>query len=243
MVDGPERARRVRSVVDLEPLVPEGRAGRAGELGRLCAALVRVTPAGGAGMTVLVDGAPPMVVAFAGRHAEQLEELQLTVGEGPCVDAARLRRPVFEADLVGAGARRWPAYGPAAQALDVEAVFAFPLQVGAACAGVLDVYRAEPGSLPREAVLDAFAFADLALAILLEDQQDAVDRSPDHDVDGLPTPAILYQAQGMVMIQLGGTLAEAMVRIRAHAYAQDRRLNDIADDITSGKLALTRDDG
>ena len=40
--------------------------------------------------------------------------------------------------------------------------------------------------------------------------------------------SVLYQAQGMVMVQLGVDLAEAMARLRAHAYAVDRRLADVA---------------
>jgi AmiR/NasT family two-component response regulator len=46
----------------------------------------------------------------------------------------------------------------------------------------------------------------------------------------------LYQAQGMVMVQLGVGLIEALVRIRAHSYAQDRNLNDVAADIIARKL-------
>jgi hypothetical protein len=39
-----------------------------------------------------------------------------------------------------------------------------------------------------------------------------------------------FQAQGMVMIQLGIPLVEAMARLRAHAFAQDRALAEVADD-------------
>ena len=51
----------------------------------------------------------------------------------------------------------------------------------------------------------------------------------------------VYQAQGMIMVQLGVPLADAMVRIRAYAYAHNRRLNDVAADIVAGKLVLEPD--
>ncbi len=217
--------------------------GRAGALGRLCKVLVREMDAVGAGMTVLVESAPPLVVATCGPNAEQLEELQVMLGEGPCVDAAAGRRPVFETHIAGAGSTRWPAYAPAAQALEVGAVFAFPLQVGGACAGVLDVYRTRSGSLPASHVLQALTFADVALSILLDDQQDAAERRPWEDLDGSMAPTQLYQAQGMVMVQLGVSLAQAMVRIRAHAYAQDQRLGEVARAILGGTLLPRDGDG
>ncbi|MCE0487236.1 GAF and ANTAR domain-containing protein [Ornithinimicrobium sediminis] len=242
MDDGPARFTRISALVEGEAPAQGDLGGRAGALGRLCTVLVREVGAVGAGLTVLVDNAPPLVVATSGRDAEELEELQLVLGEGPCVDAVTARRPVFETDLGVRGFVRWPAYAPAARALDVGAVFAFPLQVGGACAGVLDVHRTRPGSLSTGEVLEALTFADLALSILLDDQQDATERRPWEDLDGSMTPAELYQAQGMVMVQLGISLGEAMVRIRAHAYAQDQRLGDVARAITGGTLFLARDD-
>ncbi|HSK33327.1 MAG TPA: GAF and ANTAR domain-containing protein [Propionicimonas sp.] len=242
MDDGPSRFLRVSSLVEQEPPAQGDPGGRAGALGRLCTVLVREVAAVAAGMTVLVDNAPSLVVATSGRDAEQLEELQLVLGEGPCVDAVTARRPVFETDLGGPGFTRWPAYAPSAQALDIGAVFAFPLQVGGACAGVLDLYRTRPGSLSTSHVLEALTFADVALSILLDDQQDATERRPWEDLDGSMTPAELYQAQGMVMVQLGISLGEAMVRIRAHAYAQNQRLGEVARAITGGSLTLARDD-
>ena len=51
----------------------------------------------------------------------------------------------------------------------------------------------------------------------------------------------LFQAQGMVMIQLGVTLTEAMTRIRAYAYAENRPLSDVAADIVARRLRFDQD--
>ena len=51
----------------------------------------------------------------------------------------------------------------------------------------------------------------------------------------------LFQAQGMVMIQLGVSLAAAMSRLRAHAFAHDRRLADVARDVVARRLKLEPD--
>jgi AmiR/NasT family two-component response regulator len=48
--------------------------------------------------------------------------------------------------------------------------------------------------------------------------------------------AELFQAQGMVMVQLGVSLADALARIRAHAYATNRPLREVAADIVARRL-------
>lgn len=240
MVVRADQVARARGLVSGERVQHGDGPGRTGELARLCSALVRVVPASGAGMTVTLGGAPPMALAATSVQAERLEELQLTLGEGPCVEAVRQRRPVLVSDVMVAGTRRWPVYGPAAHRMGVAAVFAFPMQVGAACLGVLDVYRDHAGPLSPAGLADALAFAEVAVEVLLDDQHDVVDREHLALGEGL-TPLELYQAQGMVMVQLGVSLTEAMVRIRGAAYAHDRRLTDIATDITSGEMTLARD--
>jgi hypothetical protein len=122
----------------------------------------------------------------------------------------------------------------------VRAVFALPLQVGAARLGVMDIFRDEAGSLAIEALRRALTFAEVATATMLDGQ-----RSPE-SLDNLLLGSVdnryeVYQAQGMIMVQLGVPLADAMVRIRAYAYAHNRRLNDVAADIVTGKLVLEPD--
>ncbi|MDQ7810735.1 GAF domain-containing protein [Amycolatopsis sp. A133] len=73
-----------------------------------------------------------------------LEDLQLTVGEGPCLDAFASGGPVLIADLAAATAR-WPAFTPAACELGAAAVFSVPLQIGVVRLGSLDLYRETPG--------------------------------------------------------------------------------------------------
>jgi hypothetical protein len=85
----------------------------------------------------------------ASAGSEQVEELQFTVGEGPCIEAFSRRRPVLLPELDVAALARWPAYIPFVHALGVRAIFAFPLQIGAARLGALDVFRAEPAMLPE----------------------------------------------------------------------------------------------
>jgi hypothetical protein len=214
-----------------------------GQLRSLCGKAVRSLPASGAGLSVATKETRHSLVVAADPASEHLEEMQFVLGEGPCVDASVSRRPVLVARLADEGPGRWPAYTAAAQEVGVRAVFAFPLQVGAAQLGVMDFFRTSEGQLSGPELGTAFAMADEAVAILLDGHDRSV-RDPDADAaDGsLAGPAELFQAQGMVMVQIGGTLAEALARIRAHAYAENLRLIDVARAVVNRQLRFDRDE-
>jgi hypothetical protein len=169
----------------------------------------------------------------------RVEELQFTLGEGPCIDAFASRRPVLTADLAETEAYQWPVYAPAARDDGVRAVFAFPLQVGAARLGVMDIFRDRVGALTDEELRTAFGFVEVTVDALLDMQEDK-DTHDDHRAAVLDVGrrAELFQAQGMVMVQLGVTIGEALVRMRAYAYAENRRLEDIARDVVNRQLRL-----
>ena len=124
----------------------------------------------------------------------------------------------------------------------MRAVFAFPLQIGTARAGALDIYRNGPGTLDQAALTQAETFADIAMGLLLDTQTaNGVDAGADLD-NALAHRLEVYQAQGMVMVDLGVSLDEAMARLRAHAYAHNRSLTDVARDIVGGSLRLSKDE-
>ena len=108
--------------------------------------------------------------------SEHLAELELTLGEGPSLDASTSGGPVLVSDLgTGEAARRWPVFALAALQAGAGAIFAFPLRIGAIRAGVLGLYRARPGPLTAFQLGDALVFADTATLLLLEAQDGAAD--------------------------------------------------------------------
>jgi hypothetical protein len=243
VVDDPtDRLADANRLIDDEPRRARASRGHIGRLDRLCSVLARVLPASGVGLSLMTDDNDGGTVAASDVRSRTLEELQFTLGEGPCIDAYASRRPVLEPDLGTHGIRRWPGYAPAAQEHGVHAVFAFPLQVGAARAGALDGYRTESGSLSAEALTQAVTFADVAMGLLVDGQAQAGDGRASADLDlALADRLEVYQAQGMVMVDLGVDIEEAMARLRAHSYAEGRPIGDVAQDIVAGKLALDRD--
>lgn len=243
MDDLPRRVAHANQLIDDEPRLPGAAPGTIGRLERLCSALSKALPATGVGISLLTDdNYSGGTVAASDLKSRAIEELQFTAGEGPCIDAYASRSPVLEPDLGGRGVRRWPGYGPAAKDHGVEAVFAFPLQVGAARAGALDVYRDAPGALTPQGLAQAFTFAEVAMGLLVDDQHGIVNNQSSDDLnDVLAYRMEVYQAQGMLMVDLGVGIDEAMARLRGCTYAENRSLSDVANDIVEGRINLDRD--
>ncbi|MHB8246789.1 MAG: GAF and ANTAR domain-containing protein [Acidimicrobiales bacterium] len=87
------------------------------------------------------------------RRLARILDLQFSTGKGPAINAHRSRRPVLEPEL--GTATRWPAFAPEAVTAGATAVFALPLQVGAARFGALTFYRDRPGPLGEGRCVDA----------------------------------------------------------------------------------------
>lgn len=239
-VDG-DRA-RVVALIERQPAAPPDRDGVAGRLWRLCAAATEALSASGAAVAVLAEDGVRGVTVGSDPASERIEELQLLLGEGPGTDALAGRRPVLVPDLVGDARARWPVYTPAAADLGVRAVFAFPLQVGAALLGVLEIFRVRPGRLSGDELRQALTFGEVALTTLVDGQQSAPLGAVANGLAGaVVRRAELFQAQGMVMVQLGVGLVEALARMRAHAYAENRQLDEVAADVIARRFRFDPD--
>lgn len=235
-----DEAAWVRELISQEPVLNGDKPAVTGWLERMCRAATRELPAMGVGISLLPQGRDPLTVAASSEASVLIEELQFAMAEGPCIEAYSSRRPVLVPDLIAAGSTTWPGYAPAALAHGVRAVFAFPLQIGAARLGALDVYRDHTGGLDARTLSRALTFTEIAMQELLDAGQrpeDAVDSIDDSAGNAFE----VYQAQGMTMFQLGVSAGEAMARLRAYAYSHDERLGDVAQDVLARKLRLESD--
>ncbi|HEY3733923.1 MAG TPA: ANTAR domain-containing protein [Streptosporangiaceae bacterium] len=207
----------------------------------LCRAAVQRLGVDGASVTALDGLGARELVCASDRLSARLEELQLTQGEGPAVARFRFGSPELIPDLESAAAR-WPGFAPAAMKAGARAMFSFPLQTGAIAAGVFSLYRVRPGLLAAAELADGLVFADIALRLLLDDSA-GISGSPGYrPVDGLwEARAEVHQATGMVSVQLGVSLDEAFVRLRAHAFARDVALGEIASDVVGRRLRFDPD--
>jgi hypothetical protein len=227
-------------------------AGRRVSVADVCGVAVRAAQVSGAWITASSDGGPDFVLCVTNPAGEQLAELQLMLGEGPCFDVLASAAPVLAADLDREeSGRRWPGFAPQARQVGAAAVFAFPLTIGVIRAGVLGLYRSSPGPLAATCFADGLLLADAATVLLLDGLMDGADGAAGAGIpvlDGQAPDLVLHraeidQATGMLTVQLGVPAREAFARLRAYAYTQDRRLADVASDIVARRLRLHNDPG
>jgi hypothetical protein len=206
---------------------------------RVCAAAVALLSLSGAGISLMADGQLRGSAGVSEPGIAVVQELQLELGEGPGVDVSMSDVPVLEPDLKQRGTLRWPTFARAAEVAGVRAVFAFPLGAGAMRVGVLMLYRDQPGPLAAEERALGLVLADVATQVVLAVQAGAPPDTVHELLAGEPAHwAEVHQATGMVSAQLGLSMDEAFVRLRAHAFADSRTLREVARDVVSRRLIL-----
>ena len=193
----------------------------------------------GAGVMLMSGDIPRGSLCSTDEVSQLIEELQYTLGEGPCVDAYQQDKVVAEPDLADPVTRRWPAFTPPALQAGVRAIFGFPLRIGTVHLGALNLYRDLPGPLTGDQHADALVVADVAARWVLEAQAGApVDVVAEELEVGADFHFAVHNAAGIVSVQEGISVTEALIRLRAFAFSSDRLLADVAQDVISRRLRL-----
>lgn len=221
----------------LADIVAKGGPEASRRIGETCISLLSVDRAA---ITMMAGPDRQEPVWASDAVAARLDELQFGLGEGPCVQAFSERRPVLVPNLADVSDSRWPTFATEAMATPVRAVYVFPIQVGAIAVGVLDLYRDDPGMLDTDVLGSALQVADAALWGLLDSRDDYSNnlRADGPDVlAGFPLRhAAVYQATGMIMVQIDSTPGSALAALRAYAYAHNRPIAQAADDVVARRL-------
>ena len=205
----------------------------------LCAVCPQITGVSGAGIMLMSGDVPRGSVGTSDEVSGLIEELQYTLGEGPCVDAYQQDRVVTEPDLADPVTRRWVAFTPPVLRAGVRALFGFPLRIGTVRLGALNLYRDRPGPLSGQQHADALGLASMAARWVLEAQaaasSGAVPSQLETDAD---FRFVVHNAAGMISVQQAISVTDALIRLRAYAFSHDRLLSDVAQDVVDRKLRL-----
>jgi hypothetical protein len=209
---------------------------------RICGLCTDALAVTGAGISMITDSGHRGVVCATDDTAAWIEELQVTLGQGPCVDAAASGAPVLVPDLEagdGLALARWPAFLDSAYSAGVRAVFAFPLRIGAIGVGAIDLYRDSTGELTSGQLGAALMAADAAAISLLHLGGGAGDQFAD-DPDARASFGLeVHQATGMVQVQLGLSAEAAFLALRARAYSSGARLSEVARDVIDRRVVFS----
>jgi hypothetical protein len=208
----------------------------------LCLASAGVMDVTGAGVVLILRGRTLGTVCVSDTQTESVEEVQYTLGEGPCVDAFHSKAPVLVPDLRSLDANRWPGFRDGALAAGIKAVFGFPLLVGSVCIGALNLYQDEIGNLTDDQMADAVLVAHVAGREVMGWQSVAGPGSLAWQLEHADAHrAVVNQAAGMVSVQSAVTVEEALMLLRAYAFAEDQPITKVAEQVVARDLRF--DDG
>lgn len=217
----------------------DGRPDPFQRLRAVCKTCVDVLSVTGAGIMLMARREHQATAYATDPVIQRLEDLQNAAGEGPCLDAYNLARPVMAPDLEGDARRRWPILVTAALEAGMRALFAFPLALDDSCVGALDLYRDRAGPLRELEVADARLLAAMATREVLAMQQQAVPGSLPAQIGDLSGDRVaIAQATGMTSARLAVGIFEAGERLRAFAHGLERPLAAVARDIVERTLAV-----
>jgi hypothetical protein len=191
----------------------------------------------GASISVFGRGGQQSTICATDSVAARGETLQFELGEGPHWDTLSTGVPTLAPDISLAMEERWPLFAPAAFRIGMSAVFAFPMKMGAASVGVVDLYSARPRFLDAHQISLASSMANRAAAPAARQAMLSADDPTGAEQEMAPAMRReVHQATGMVQAQLGLSATDALTRLRAHAYTTDRPIEDVARDVVARRL-------
>ncbi len=215
-------------------------SGRESELWRPVLDVIRVE---GAAISTIADFLGTETVSASSPLAARLDELQFDLGEGPCWDAMRQGRPVLESDLRAHPQTYWPAFSRAISEQEVGAIFAFPLVFGPLKLGAMDLFTPGPRQLSSREERQSGILASVISRIVLDR---AIRRADEPDLlvpEDQFSRRLIHQATGMVLAQLGISASDARLLIQGHAFALNRSMREIAEEILERRLDFSRSMG
>lgn len=198
---------------------------------------VRLFPVSGATVATIGNLLGSETIAASDDLGARIDELQMDLGEGPCWDAMNSGLPVIEPYIRTRPHATWPAFSAAILGQPVNSMFAFPLRIGSLRLGAVDLYSTEPVDLSPIQTRQASTMADVVSRHVL--RRALHETRGDHEHTGNAfSRRIVHQATGMLIAQLRISSEEAALIMQGHAFADDRSMMQVAQDILDKRMVF-----
>ena len=200
---------------------------------------VRAIPgADGGGLTLLERERQDTTVA-TDPLVEEIEDIQYSLGQGPCITAAGTGATVSSGSL-GADPR-WPRFGSRAARLGVHSALSVPLVTADGVVGAMNVYaRAKHAFDTRARELGTLFAVPAAVAVQNASVLAQTRRLAIRLQQSLEDRGVVDRAVGILMSRAGGTEAEALNRLRALSQHEHRKLTAVAQSIVDAAVRRAR---
>jgi len=205
--------------------------------GLLCSVAAEITELSGAGIALATNDSTMTSYCTSGEAGSSLMDLEMTLGEGPCVEAHRCEVAIEESDLRTSTKEQWQSYAPMALAHGARAVFGFPVRMGTVRIGALSLYRDESGLLTEVQLADGFLMAAVIARAVLGLQAGASADSLSQELfEEAMFDFSVHQAAGIVAVQGQMSIRDALVALRMHAFAGNQSLSEVATSVIERRL-------
>jgi GAF domain-containing protein len=184
----------------------------------------------------------PYTVTSSDDLASQVDEVQYTQDEGPCLQALRDGAPIYVEDMRDES--RWPNYVQHAVTVGVRSSLSLPLQVGDEVIGALNLYSRQPDAFDERLRQNLAIFAGQAAAaltmVLRQARQDQISAQLEQ---ALASRTTIDQAIGILMAEQRCTADQAFELLRSHSQNNNRKIRDIAADVIERVTGAPPTDG
>ncbi|KQQ03662.1 MULTISPECIES: GAF and ANTAR domain-containing protein [unclassified Rathayibacter] len=188
---------------------------------------------------VLADGHGQLVVmASTSERIRLIEVLQLSTGDGPCVESYE-HGSVVTAGSLDEIVRRWPAFAHGVRDSGYQSVHAVPLRLRRETIGSLNFFLDTPGALAESDVRAAQTIADVATIGLVQERTvREASLARDQLQRALDARVLIEQAKGVISHSLNVDMEAAWVILRQRARSRQARVTDIAQGVIDGVIVL-----
>ena len=160
----------------------------------------------------------------------ELDDLQTSLGEGPCLDALGGLDSVYVDDLTVD--TRWPLFGPLAAQAGLRTALAYRLFAGSETLGALLLYARLPAAFNATERAQGLIFAAHAGMALSVARKQATERGRSTNLQtALVSREIIGQAQGILMERERITADQAFDLLRRSSQHLNLKLRDVAQEL------------
>jgi GAF domain-containing protein len=198
---------------------------------------VRAIPgADGAGLTLLEEGRSDTIVATA-KFVSEIDDIQYGLGQGPCVSAAAEGRTMMT-DSLGSD-QRWPDFGSQVAGLGVHSALSLPLITAGRVVGAMNIYAHKRAVFTERAAEIGELFA-VPAAVAVQNAQvlSQARRLATQLQATLSNRAVIDRAVGIIMSRSGGTVEQAMAKLRKSSQEDHQEISALAQRIVDEAVRL-----
>lgn len=178
------------------------------------------------------------LVASSSEQADFVEVMQLTAGDGPCVDCFMTGTAVAVADIDKSG-EQWPAFRTAALGQGFRSLYATPLRLRGKIIGTINLFSTSVGELNSRDAAVVQALADVATISIMQERLVRESNIVAEQLQrALDSRVLIEQAKGVIS-QLGSMdMEDAFQALRSYARRNNLSLRLVAEAVTDRTIDI-----